>query len=299
MSALEIHDQAGNCEPSATLCANGLRRGRIAATRVLIDEPPGCWPPPPPSQDAFLLRLHLRDYPAYRCREAQAPATVSDMRAGETVFHDLRRQPRLMIDKPLHAIEVQISNAAIETLAEDAGALWRGELDYAPGRAVADPTILNLCRSVLPEFEDGRSSGSLLFDHVSRALATHVAEAYGGLHRIPRVARGGLAAWQLRRAKELLAANLDRAVAVADLARECQLSVSHFSRAFHQSTGFPPHGWLRSLRVEVAKDLLREREASLADIAQRCGFCDQSHFTRVFAQQMGVSPGAWRRGLAL
>jgi AraC-like DNA-binding protein len=249
-------------------------------------------------QDAVLLRLHLRDYPRYRCREAQAAETLSDMRAGESVFHDLRRQPRLMIDKPLHAVEVQISNAAMETLAEDAGASWRGELDYRPGRAVADPTILNLCRSVLPELEDGRASESLLFDHVSRALATHVAEAYGGLRRIRHIARGGLAAWQERRAKDLLAANLDGAVALADVARECRLSVSHFSRAFRRSMGVAPHCWLMDRRVELAKDLLRDREAPLSEVALRCGFADQSHFTRVFSRRAGVSPGAWRRGVA-
>ena len=297
MLAAEIHDQAGPREPSATLCANGLRRGRIAATRVLIDDPPGCWTPPPPTQEAFLLRLHLWDYPSYRCREEQAPATVSDMRAGETVFHDLRRQPRLMIDKPLHAVEVEISHAAMETLVEDAGASWRGELDFVPGRAVADPTILNLCRSVLPELEDGRASESLLFEHVSRALATHVAETYGGLRRTGHVAQGGLAAWQERRAKDLLVANLDGAVALADIARECRLSVSHFSRAFRRSVGVAPHGWLLNRRVELAMDLLRDHEASLSEIALRCGFADQSHFTRVFTRRAGVSPGAWRRAV--
>jgi AraC-like DNA-binding protein len=298
MLAFEIHEQTGHPDPPATLCASGLRRGRIAATRVLIDEPPRSWTPPPPVQDAFLLRLHLRDYPNYRCREAQAPATVSDMRAGETVFHDLRRQPRLMIDKPLHAVEVEISNAAMETLAEDAAASWRGELDYVPGRAVADPTILGLCHSVLPEFEDARASESLLFDHVSRALATHVAEAYGGMRPNSMMRSGGLAAWQERRAKDFLAANLDGAVALADVARECRLSVSHFSRAFRQSMGVAPHGWLLNRRVELAKDLLRDRESSLSQIALRCGFADQSHFTRVFTRRAGVSPGAWRRGVA-
>jgi AraC family transcriptional regulator len=298
MLAVEIHDQAGHREPRASLCANGLRRGRIAATRVLIDEPAQCWTPPPPVQDAFLVRLHLRDYPNYRCREAQATATVSDMYAGETVFHDLRRPPRLLIDKPLDAIDVELSNAAMEALAEDAAASWRGELDYVPGHAVADPTIFNLCSSVLPELEDGRASESLLFDHVSRALAAHVAQAYGGMRPNSIAYRGGLAAWQERRAKEILAANLDGAVALAELARECRLSVSHFSRAFRRSMGVAPHRWLMNRRVELAKDLLRDRESSLSEIALRCGFADQSHFTRVFTRRAGVSPGAWRRGVA-
>jgi AraC family transcriptional regulator len=298
MLAVEIHHQAERREPPATLCANGLRRGRIAATRVVIDEPLGCWTPPRPAQDTYLLRLHLRDYPNYRCREAQAPPTVSDMCAGETVFHDLRRQPRLMIDKPLHAVDVEISNAAMETLAEDVGASWRGELDYIPGRAVADPTILNLCRSVLPDLEDRRASESLLFDHVSRALAAHVAEAYGGMRPNSMGYHGGLAAWQERRAKDILVANLDGAVALADLAEACRLSVSHFSRAFRKSMGVAPHRWLLNRRVELAKDLLRDRASSLSEIALRCGFSDQSHFTKVFTRRAGVSPGAWRRGVA-
>ena len=110
--------------------------------------------------------------------------------------------------------------------------------------------------------------------------------------------RGGLAAWQERRAKDMLVANLDGAVALADVAQECRLSVSHFSRAFRQSMGVAPHRWLLNRRVEFAKELLQAPDSSLSEIALRCGFADQSHFTRVFTRRAGVSPGAWRRGVA-
>jgi AraC-like DNA-binding protein len=62
--------------------------------------------------------------------------------------------------------------------------------------------------------------------------------------------------------------------------------------------GIAPHRWLLNRRVELAKDLLRDRESSLSEIALRCGFADQSHFTRVFTRRAGVSPGSWRRGVA-
>jgi AraC-like DNA-binding protein len=62
--------------------------------------------------------------------------------------------------------------------------------------------------------------------------------------------------------------------------------------------GVAPHRWLINRRVELAKDLLRDRETSLSEIALRCGFADQSHFTRVFTRWAGVSPGAWRRDMA-
>jgi AraC family transcriptional regulator len=110
-------------------------------------------------------------------------------------------------------------------------------------------------------------------------------------------AQGGLAPWQLRRAKEILSANLDGRVALEEVARDCHLSVSYFSRAFRQSMGTAPHQWLLAHRVEVAKEKLRDERLSLLDVALACGFADQSHLTRVFTRIVGISPGAWRRAL--
>jgi len=104
------------------------------------------------------------------------------------------------------------------------------------------------------------------------------------------------ASWQERRAKEVIEANLDGEAPLAELARECGLSASHFSRAFRQTTGTSPHRWLLHRRVENAKRLLLERQSSLSEVALTCGFVDQSHFTRVFTKFSGAGPGAWRRG---
>jgi AraC family transcriptional regulator len=82
------------------------------------------------------------------------------------------------------------------------------------------------------------------------------------------------------------------------LAKECRLSVSHFSRAFHRTMGAAPHNWLLTHRIEVAKEKLRDGRLSLSDIALACGFADQSHLTRVFTRIVGASPGAWRRARA-
>ncbi len=95
--------------------------------------------------------------------------------------------------------------------------------------------------------------------------------------------------------KEVLSENLDGEVSVAALARECGLSLSYFTRAFRTSTGVPPHRWLMHRRIDKAKDLLRNPNQSLSDIALTCGFADQSHFTAAFTRIVGASPGAWRR----
>jgi transcriptional regulator GlxA family with amidase domain len=134
----------------------------------------------------------------------------------------------------------------------------------------------------------------LFVDHLTMALAVHVASSYGGMRQVRQAARGGLAPWQEQRAKEVLAACLDGNVSLARLAQECGLSVSHFSRQFRRSVGEPPHRWLMRQRLEHAKVLLRDTPLSLAEIAATCGFCDQSHFTRCFRSAVGAGPGIWR-----
>jgi AraC-like DNA-binding protein len=133
----------------------------------------------------------------------------------------------------------------------------------------------------------------LFVDWTMLALACHIAQTYGGLETLP--ARGGLAPWQERRAKDIIEANLNGEVPLAQLAHECGLSTSHFSRAFKGTVGIPPHQWLLHRRIETAMQLLRNRQFSLPEIALACGFSDQSHFTRVFTRLSGTSPGVWRR----
>jgi transcriptional regulator GlxA family with amidase domain len=127
------------------------------------------------------------------------------------------------------------------------------------------------------------------FDEDARGRATPA-------RRRPR--QGGLAPWQEERSKAMLAGDLSGATPLADIAKACRLSVSHFSRAFRRSAGLAPHAWLLGVRVEAAKAMLRQHEASLSVVAVACGFADQSHFTRVFARRTGLSPGAWRKYLA-
>src|ERR1700749_2364510 len=93
----------------------------------------------------------------------------------------------------------------------------------------------------------------------------------------------------------MLTADLAGETSLAEIAEACGLSVSHLSRAFHKSTGMPPHAWLLQARVERAKTLLRHNNALLSEIALSCGFADHSHFSRVFRSRVGVAPATWRR----
>ena len=81
------------------------------------------------------------------------------------------------------------------------------------------------------------------------------------------------------------------------MARHAGISPSHFSRLLKERTGRSFTELVRQCRVDLACELLREPEMSLAEIADACGFCDQSYFTRVFNETKGLTPGQHRQQL--
>ncbi|HTW82963.1 MAG TPA: helix-turn-helix transcriptional regulator [Candidatus Sulfotelmatobacter sp.] len=83
-----------------------------------------------------------------------------------------------------------------------------------------------------------------------------------------------------------------------DAARMAGLHQTHFCREFRRVLGTTPGAFRRRARLDRASALLVASDASLAGIAQACGFSDQSHLTRTFAGTLGLAPAAYRRAFA-
>ena len=273
-----------------------LKNTSIAVTEVRADDPEHGLSTSLTREDAFLVAVMLRNYPVHEYYEEGRMAGVSSLKTGQTVLYDVKRNPQFVINNAFHSVHFYFPRAALNMIADGADAKRVGELRYKPGAGVDDPVTRGLVASLTPTFEHPERASRLFVEHVTLAVGTHAAEAYGGFQPAAPP-RGGLAPWQMKRAEETLAADLEGNVSLADLANDCGLSASHFSRAFRQSTGMSPHQWLLKCRVDLAKDLLSNRKLLLSDIALACGFADQSHFTRVFARMTCASPGAWRRNI--
>ena len=282
-------------ENAPAIVTRTLRNADMAVTEIRCDDPPSGMSGSIQQEDAFIVGLTLRDFPIREYWEDGRLASVRDLRAGETCLYDLKREPGVLLDKPYHTLFFYLPRAALDAIADEANAPRIRDLSYKPGAGVNDVTISSLGSLLLPALRHPEQANRLFLDHVLLGLGVHVAQTYGGMRPVSRLVRGRLAPWQERRAKEILRANLEGGVSVKELARECGLTTSHFARAFSRSVGTPPHRWLMERRIEVAKQKLREGQASLTDVAGHCGFSDQSHLTRVFKQAVGLSPHAWRR----
>ena len=289
--------EALRVENAPAIVTRSLRAADIAVTEIRCDSPLPEMSGSIQQKDAFLVALQLRDFPNREYWEGGRRASVCDLRAGESCLYDLRRDPTALLDKPYHSLAFYLPRAALDAIADEADAPRIRDLSFEPGAGVNDVTIFGLGSLLLPALSHPDQSSRLFVDHVLLAFGVHIAQTYGSMRPVSRLPQGGLAPWQERRAKEILRANLEGGVPLKVVARECSLSVGHFSRAFHRTLGVAPHNWLIEQRIVLSREKLRDDRLSLADVAAECGFCDQSHFTRHFIRVVGVTPGAWRRAL--
>lgn len=107
--------------------------------------------------------------------------------------------------------------------------------------------------------------------------------------------KGRLTNRQIARVDAFINENIDKRIRTSEMASLLDLSVSHFSHLFKQTTGMTPLMYVYAARVDAARQLMLNSAHSLIDIALSHGFCDQSHFCRVFRRETGLSPQTWRK----
>jgi len=282
-------------EDAPAIVTRSLGQAEIAVTDIHVLKPSGTLSAALPRVDAYMVTLVMNDAAKNCYWECDRHVSSAPLRAGQILISDMRREPRVLVDRPYHSTLFYLPKMAIDVLTDQAEMPRIDELRYEPGVGISDETIKHLGLSLMPAFRAPEQANRLFMDYVMLAFASHTAEKYGGICTLSKPLKGGLAPWQERLSKELIANNLAGAISLSEISKMCGLSVGHFSRAFRKSTGLAPHAWLLQVRVDTAKVMLRDRDASLSAIAQSCGFVDRSHFTRVFTRRVGLSPRAWSK----
>jgi len=282
-----------HAEVTQTLVSNALQSSPIGITRVKSSRRNNGLTEPYDLQAAYLVVLQLKPFSDQDLWVDGKPAPHRPFSAGSLIVYDLDRHWVSDLRGSYDCLHFHVPYASLDEAADDLGAQRAGRLVCPPHLSVIDPTVHHLGQALLPALAHPERASRLFVDHLALALHAHLAHTYGSMQP-PRL-RGRLAPWQERRAREMMLAHLDGDLPLADLARACGLSRSHFSRAFRDTTGLPPHRWLMQARIERAMDYLRTSTLPLEQVAQLCGYADQSHFTRAFTRAAGQSPAAWRR----
>src|SRR5262249_21794390 len=99
----------------------------------------------------------------------------------------------------------------------------------------------------------------------------------------------------LERARDYIANNFQRSLALSEVASRTGFSVSRFSRCFKEAFGMGFSDYLLMLRCDHARRLLETTRLSIGQIAQDCGFQSASYFIQQFKRRVGATPQNYRQ----
>ncbi|WP_294507274.1 helix-turn-helix transcriptional regulator [uncultured Victivallis sp.] len=99
-------------------------------------------------------------------------------------------------------------------------------------------------------------------------------------------------------ALNLFAINVPNRVSIGEIASRLHISTMTLDRMFRSHLGKTPGAYFRELKMETAKELLRQKNLNIQRVADRVGYADPLAFSREFRKYAGVSPSAFRKRFA-
>ena len=100
---------------------------------------------------------------------------------------------------------------------------------------------------------------------------------------------------KLRMVVEMMADHLEDPLTAVQLAASVKLSVRQVERLFIRHLSMTPGSYYMTLRLERARELLRQTNAPILDVALQTGFGSQSYFAQSYRTQFQRSPSEERR----
>jgi AraC family transcriptional regulator len=228
-------------------------------------------------------------------RELGRSVDRAEFRPGNSLILPAHRENSWTWDGATDELHLYVAPAWLAEVGSEAGVLAPAPFERF---AFSDPLLHALAGALLDERRSAGAGGTLYREAVAETIALRLIRAHCRTLAAPAV-RATLAPARLRRVRDMVEERLDADLSLDDLAAAAGLSRAHFARAFRQTTGQTPYGYLRERRVVRVRTLLARSSHGIADIAQLCGFRSQSHLGRVFRNATGLTPAEYRRRVRL
>lgn len=158
----------------------------------------------------------------------------------------------------------------------------------SPGRFLQD------VKEFLAEKERGLPGCDKVLKARAEVIVHSLLRSLLGIHR---ETTGTDTRLEIDRVIEYLHSSYEEKITVKEMALRAGMSESHFARTFKEETGVPPLEFLTRLRINKAREFLRDKTLNITEVAFRCGFNSLSHFSHTFNHIEKVTPSVYRKAI--
>jgi AraC family transcriptional regulator len=245
---------------------------------------------PENTSDKHILTMgakHPSRFDCHRVSYIKQPGSLSLIPAGMC--------PGMRAETDFDLVVCALDSALVSSLDSELERRPEGELRLQGN--FQDPAARQLMTLLIAEANEGFTTERLYTEYLTQALAVRM--LFLGRSTNPQTNNRRTSALPrhvlLRIIDRMRCFSCDLSLQV--LANESGYSRVHFVRMFRAATGYSPHNYLLNLRLERARELLKNPSLSLIDVALDCGFSSHSHMSRLFHKSVGVTPSTYRRNL--
>lgn len=160
--------------------------------------------------------------------------------------------------------------------------------------ARGESRLVSLIQLVNDETRTRRPAHDFILERLLEVLLVEALRCGGEGKSTPGLARG-LNDARLAQALRAIHERPEHTWTIAELAAEAALSRSAFFARFNRVIGLPPMEYVLIWRMALAKQLLRERDLGIQQIAERVGYSSASTFTVAFTSYTGSPPARYAR----
>jgi len=193
-----------------------------------------------------------------------------------------------------HYLQIRIASRFIQQVAREALSMNPDQLELLPEFRIRDPHMESIGMLLLAELQQESLGSKLYIESLTNVFAVHLLRQYAAAKPKLPMYEGGLPQRQLLQVLDYINDYLDQDIKLADLAALLDMSQFHFCHLFKQAIGISPYQYLLQQRIERAKQLLKQTDQSIMDIAFLCGFNSHSHLSKQFRQLTGMTPRTYR-----
>jgi signal transduction histidine kinase/AraC-like DNA-binding protein len=216
-----------------------------------------------------------------RIVESHSPSNrVIQARSGHEAWEMLSHQPIDLVVLDLQMPEMDGFEVLDKMRANEQ--LQKIPVIVATGQVLTESEMARLNRGVASVLQKGLFNLDETVAHIGAALERK--------HRL-----SGEAQRLVRKAMVFIHENYAEQISRRDIAKYVNIAEDYLTFCFRQELGATPIKYLQRYRINRAKQMLRDSERSITDVALTVGFSDSGYFSRIFHRETGMSPEAFRR----